>query len=379
MIIIFYYLFYFFFSSIIYFEQPAGVGYSVPESWGLPFDDATAANDNLVFIKNWFSRFPNYKQHEFYLSSESYGGHYLPTLALNIIKNNTDINFRGFMVGNPLIYLPYTNWGEASQYIARQLVPRPRGDEYIAKCKPDPNGPWPNPPKPLPSECDRMMREFMRLASGMDPYAIDFPICTEHSKVGSRSERAHFSARLNQVRDALYTNRTLGYSQLNPVKGSVLRDYFPDDYEPCLDNYANTYLNRADVIKALHAEQPRQGWDMCSDINYSEASVIEAMQPVYQEIHKRTQGKLKILIFSGDNDAVCSTIDSQTAIWTMGARVTKEWRQWKHEGQVAGFVVNFDGFSFATVHGAGHMAPSTRPDQSFELFKRYISGQIFTQ
>lgn len=42
-------------------------------------------------------------------------------------------------------------------------------------------------------------------------------------------------------------------------------------------------------------------------------------------------------------------------------------------GQVAGFTVGFPGMRFATVHGAGHMVPSTRPQQALDLFRRFLS------
>ncbi len=40
-----------------------------------------AAADNKKFIDGFLLKFPEYKTRDFYLTSESYGGHYLPTLA----------------------------------------------------------------------------------------------------------------------------------------------------------------------------------------------------------------------------------------------------------------------------------------------------------
>lgn len=36
-------------------------------------------------------------------------------------------------------------------------------------------------------------------------------------------------------------------------------------YDPCLDNYAHVYYNRADVQKALHVSDGRQvkSWSIC--------------------------------------------------------------------------------------------------------------------
>lgn len=45
----------------------------------------------------------------------------------------------------------------------------------------------------------------------------------------------------------------------------------------------------------------------------------------------------------------------------LGSTIVKDWTQWTYTSeeygadQVAGFFVEFDGISFITVHGAGHM------------------------
>jgi len=76
------------------------------------FDDDSTAHDNLDFIVGWFEKYSHYKNNDFYLSGESYGGIYIPLLALNIVNynnNQTDaskkLNLKGMMVGNGC-----TNW-----------------------------------------------------------------------------------------------------------------------------------------------------------------------------------------------------------------------------------------------------------------------------
>lgn len=59
----------------------------------------------------FFKKYPEFKNNEFYISGESYGGIYVPTLALKIVEYNKNvsalerINLRGFAVGNGV-----TNW-----------------------------------------------------------------------------------------------------------------------------------------------------------------------------------------------------------------------------------------------------------------------------
>jgi len=50
--------------------------------------DGRTAADARVFLLHWMKRFPQYAQADLYLSGESYGGHYVPNLALEIVRGN---------------------------------------------------------------------------------------------------------------------------------------------------------------------------------------------------------------------------------------------------------------------------------------------------
>jgi len=67
---------------MIYIEQPAGVGYSIcKDPTKCVFDDDNVAEYNLQSLLKWFDLYPEFKQHEFWVSGESYGGIYVPTVA----------------------------------------------------------------------------------------------------------------------------------------------------------------------------------------------------------------------------------------------------------------------------------------------------------
>lgn len=64
-------------ANILYVEQPAGVGFSTFESADDKMvDDKRAAVDNYELITQFFQRFPERLGNEFYVASESFGGHY---------------------------------------------------------------------------------------------------------------------------------------------------------------------------------------------------------------------------------------------------------------------------------------------------------------
>nr|CAB3457276.1 unnamed protein product [Digitaria exilis] len=64
--------------------------------------DQRTADDSYLFLINWLERFPEYKSRPFYISGESYGGHYVPELAATILIQNsynskTAINLQGIL------------------------------------------------------------------------------------------------------------------------------------------------------------------------------------------------------------------------------------------------------------------------------------------
>ena len=92
-------------ANVLFWESPAGVGFSYSNTTS-DYDksgDLRTAEDSYVFMVNWLERFPEYKGREFYISGESYAGHYVPQLAYSILHHNklankTIINLKGIIV-----------------------------------------------------------------------------------------------------------------------------------------------------------------------------------------------------------------------------------------------------------------------------------------
>lgn len=64
------------FANMVWFEQPAGVGFSYssnPNDYQ-NYDDAIAAADNAAFLTAFFAQYPQYGNNPLWLTSESYGG-----------------------------------------------------------------------------------------------------------------------------------------------------------------------------------------------------------------------------------------------------------------------------------------------------------------
>merc|ERR1719498_628855 len=111
-------------------------------------------------------------------------------------------------------------------------------------------------------------------------------------------------------------------------------------------------------------------------LEYSMKDMLTPMQPVWKKILD-DDPDLRIVIYSGDDDAVCATLGTQYWMYDdkWGLEVTNQWRAWDVDGQVAGFRVDFGLMSLITVHGAGHMVPVTQPDRGLELFRRFVMDE----
>ena len=353
-------------ANMVFIEQPAGVGFSTNAQLGnFSYGDAQAASDNWRFVKGFMARYPDLASRPFYITSESYGGHYMPTLALEIVKNNKgEANFKGFAVGNPLTYMPYRNYGQYGTFAGHNLLPKPDWDAYVE------NECWNlNSDQHVSNQklCEALTDGFDDLTASTDPYALDFPACTDG--VGAASSR--------EERHALAT--FLSKSKFVRPGRKSFGAYFPDAYEPCASDYGGDYLNTPAVQKAIHVEGSVD-WSMCSGAvgqAYSNADVDAPMMPVYEQLV--ANGTLRIMVYSGDDDSICATAGSQKWIWDMNYNVTQKWSPVLVGGQLAGFTANFEapsgaGFRFTTVHGAGHMVPQTRPAQSLEIMKKFLAN-----
>jgi len=341
-------------ANMVFLEQPVGVGFSYSDnSDDYKIGDDQAAKDNLQTILAFLVKFPEYANSPIYITSESYGGHYMPTLATEIIQYNEQtsdkpLNFKGFAVGNP--YTDYYSGvgAEMETYWGKQLLPKPLWDKYVnAGCLNVVN-------QFNVSMCTESIFEFMKKIGNLNPYALDYPVCVSAQQVWMMDTKFY---------DAI------------PLK---------DDYEPCEDNYSTEYLNREDVKTSLHVKS-NIVWAECSHtVNYDYADKMKPMQRYYNQIlDSKSSPDIRVLVYSGDDDSVCGTIGTQKWIWGLGYSVKSMWNVWEVNQQVAGYITHFNTphssksrLIFATVHYAGHEVPTYKPQEAFELFKAYLNDEL---
>jgi len=160
-------------------------------------------------------------------------------------------------------------------------------------------------------------------------------------------------------------------------KGYTIDEYTPwmkkiGLKSPILGNFASTYINRADVRKAMHIGDQAPAWEMCKDqSNYH--SQEEASKWIYEVMRNR----YKILFFSGDTDGALPTYGTRRWIESLNWPVLEKWRPWTINGQVAGYVEKYDGIDFSTVHGVGHMSPQWKREEVTTMVMAWLHDEEF--
>ena len=133
-------------------------------------------------------------------------------------------------------------------------------------------------------------------------------------------------------------------------------------------------MNLSDTRKALHIPDNVQAWDLCQSGDWWHYVIQpKGSQWIYEEL----MGKVRMLHFSGDTDGAVPTLGTQNWIATTGWEVDQEWTPYFVDAQVAGYTETYSdgGFTFGTVHGAGHMAPQFKPPQTYHLVMNWILGR----
>ncbi|KAL2510951.1 Serine carboxypeptidase-like 40 [Abeliophyllum distichum] len=211
-------------ANVIFLESPAGVGFSYSNT-SADYDqtgDTSTANDAYTFLVNWLERFPQYKTRDFYITGESYAGHYVPQLAYTILRNNkntnqTVINLKGISIGNAVIDDSAMARGFFDHFWTHALNSDETHKGIFTFCD-FVNG-------TASENCESFEQKSINELGNIDLYNIYAPICQ---------------------------NPVLK----NGSSGSV------NFFDPCSDAYIEYYLNTAEVQRALHVKPTT--WTVCS-------------------------------------------------------------------------------------------------------------------
>jgi Serine carboxypeptidase len=152
---------------------------------------------------------------------------------------------------------------------------------------------------------------------------------------------------------------------------------YVDNVDPCYFRYLTAYLNRVDVQRAIHVDDAPHGWLGCGGPPYNQTHDADGMLPVYRYLFERAP-HLTVLVMSGDQDTVINFMQTEGWIHALGRTRLRSWHSWSYRrresvnAQVGGFGADYEGISFRTVKGGGHMVPTFSPAPALQLFRDFL-------
>lgn len=390
-------------SNQIFIEAPAGVGFSYCEkASGCTHSDTSTAADNLAALVDFFSKFPEFRSNPFWISGESYAGIYVPSLAYDVYNFNlqanssTHINLKGIAVGNGCIGnaaghcadadpTGLSNYHDIQQWRGHGLLPETLYDDIMSNCD------WPNPNL----DCDVLLGVAGLLTSSLDVYDL-YNTCSDPALQLSQGYlRAPFgkNSLLDRIRNrrqgiiSTSTSTDSSNEQINEkVKNALAKYGVAEPVQGKIDpNCFSTtqtlqnYFNLPNVKSSLHVA-PNIDFALCSNnftFNYN-SDIADERTTIYPTLTQ--QAGYKVLVFNGEADLCVPYTDNEWWTRSMNYSMIKPWTAWTVQGEegpyVGGYCIHYaHNFTFATVRGAGHMVPETRPEAALTLIKNHIFNQ----
>ncbi|OIT23151.1 PREDICTED: serine carboxypeptidase-like [Nicotiana attenuata] len=324
-------------SNLIYVDQPTGTGfsYSTVDS-DIRNSETGVSNDLYDFLQEFFKAHPDYVNNDFYITGESYAGHYIPAFASRVNQGNKNkeginINLKGFAIGNGLTnpeiqYKAYTDYALDMKLINQT--------DYDAINQ-------------LYPQCQQ---EIRLCGSGSDDACLDaFGRCTNI-----------FSSIMDVVGDKNY------YDIRKKCEGNLCYDF----------SGMETYLNDDQVKQALGVPNSID-FVSCSSTVY-QAMETDWMKNLEEGIPSLLEDGINLLIYAGEYDLICNWLGNSNWVhaveWSgQNDFVAAPSVSFTVDGEEKGIQKSYGPLTFLKVHDAGHMVPMDQPKAALEMLQRWTT------
>ncbi|KAF8403124.1 hypothetical protein HHK36_011218 [Tetracentron sinense] len=303
-------------SNLLYVDQPTGTGFSYSSDVrDIRHNEGGVSDDLYDFLQAFFAEHPHYAKNDFYITGESYAGHYIPAFAARVHKGNKakegiQINLKGFAIGNGLTdpaiqYKAYTDYSLDMGIITESQYKRVN--------------------KLLPA-CELAIK--LCGTDGTVSCMASYVVCN-----------SIFNKIIRIAGDINY------YDIRKKCEGSLCYDF----------SNMEKFLNQKSVREALGVGAIE--FVSCSTSVYM-AMLMDWMRNLEVGIPALLEDGIKLLVYAGEYDLICNWLGNSRWIHAM------EWSGQKE------FVAS------PTVHNAGHMVPMDQPKAALEMLKRWTQGEL---
>jgi cathepsin A (carboxypeptidase C) len=330
-------------ANVMWVDQPAGAGFS---TGSYIHNEQEVGEAMYQFLQAFFKSLPQYQKNEFFVTGESYAGHYVPAITHRIwqgIKNKDgfSINLKGLGIGNGLV-------DPQVQY------------KYYA-----------------PMAYDGGKSEGGSLEKGaMGKTATDLMAAAAKACVAAITE-----CNKNSTASCVSAFALCNYGEMVPYELTGLNPY--DMRKPCdrakngmlCYDFSNVqkYLDSSFVQKEIGVSKP---WDSCNHV-VNIGFMPDWMHNYQVLLPEMLADGIRVLVYAGDVDFICNWLGNKH--WTL----EMEWpnkeaynaaadKPYTLNGKEVGRIRTANGFSFVQVYQAGHMVPMDQPEVALDMINNFI-------
>lgn len=324
-------------SNLLFVDQPIGTGFS---KGGLhdARSETEVAEDMAIMLRGFLEQNPEFAGRDFYITGESYAGHYVPAISHYLLNEAKDVNLnlRGIAIGNGLTD-PYAQYPAYATFSYENgLISKKWEDVMVGGMK----------------ACQALIYESQQKGGRiLDVAALEYCQILADTVIGN---------------------------PLSP-KFNVYDIRIPCGTPPlCYDfSQSDAFLNRDDVQQVLGVTGRK--WVECDQMvhTYLLGDWMNNLMPQVADMLDNSD--IEVLVYSGDKDWICNWRGGEA--WTEATKWANkeefnaaEYNDWLVNGTPAGSMRQYGNLHFLRVFEAGHMVPMDQPENALAMLSRFIKN-----
>ncbi|EOA32583.1 hypothetical protein CARUB_v10015873mg [Capsella rubella] len=326
-------------SNLLYVDQPVGTGFSyTTDQSDIRHDETGVSNDLYDFLQAFFAEHPKLAENDFYITGESYAGHYIPAFASRVHKGNKanegiHVNLKGFAIGNGLTD-PALQYPAYPDYALEMGLITQKEHDRLEKIVP---------------LCELSIK--LCGTDGTTSCLASYLVCnTLFSGVMSHAGRVNY------------------YDIRKKCVGSLCYDF----------SNMEKFLNLKSVRTSLGVGDI--DFVSCSTSVY-QAMLVDWMRNLEVGIPELLEDGINLLVYAGEYDLICNWLGNSRWVnamdWSGKTNFgAAEVVPFLVDGKDAGSLKTYEQLSFLKVRDAGHMVPMDQPKAALTMLKRWMENSL---
>lgn len=314
-------------ANVIWLDQPVGTGFSLVGSGSYVRNETQVAADVHTALKFFLTKYPQYAKMPFFVTGESYGGHYVSSVSERVSRDHS-INFKGLAIGNGWVdpEIQYQHYVDQAIY----------GGIISSAQAANVNGMVPGCVQLLKQQqwgqafqyCSQIVGTILNDAGNINPYNMHQPC---------------------EVQPLCYNMKPM-----------------------------TEYLNQGWVQEQLGVDKT---WSSCSSAVYPPLAASDWSHSFRQDIVKVLERGFTATVYEGVLDLMCGFTGATAYLESMPWAGQHEFvnaknQTWTAAGKTAGSVKQAHRLTYFNVMDAGHMVPHDQPAAALEILTSVITGKL---